>query len=135
MATKVLAASALTGGGVGALDNIPASYLAVGDMALVIALDPADGTTYLFYSYRFEASGQAESSPNVIKPDDEGEAEYVGPFGHGHADAEYERRADHADEVLGTDVRCDERSADDVPGQRAAGQEVAVGAGAFFFPR
>lgn len=70
MATKILAAIELTGGAVGALDNIPAAELSVGDLALVIALDPNDGTTRLVYFYRFEASAAAEDSPSVIAPDD-----------------------------------------------------------------
>lgn len=56
-------ATALTGGGAGALDAIDGADLATGDMALVV-------TSSSFYSYYMDAaSGAAESSPTIISPD------------------------------------------------------------------
>jgi len=68
--------TALTGGGTGALDalDITASGapnsddLADGDSAIVTVIS---GTTVTVYEYIFDADGtDAESSPNVIRPDD-----------------------------------------------------------------
>lgn len=65
LASKLFAASALTGGAAGALDAIAVAGIADGDIALV---GTTDGN---FYSYTYEASSAtAESSPSVIKPDD-----------------------------------------------------------------
>jgi hypothetical protein len=63
MANKFYAATALTGGGEGALDAIDGANVADGDGAVVIAA----GTAYF---YRLDGtSGAAESSPSVIAPD------------------------------------------------------------------
>lgn len=65
LASKLFAASALTGGAAGALDAIAVAGIADGDIALV---GTTDGN---FYSYTYESSSAtAESSPTVIKPDD-----------------------------------------------------------------
>ena len=59
--------------------------------------------------------------------DDEGGGGHQFVHGDGHADAE--ARAAHADELLGGDVRSDQRRADGPPGERAFGQEVVVRGG------
>jgi len=64
MATKVYAATALTGGGSGALDAIDGTNLADGDCAVVFV---ALGQVY-FYTLD-DDSGAAESSPAIISPD------------------------------------------------------------------
>ena len=63
MANQFYPATALTGGGTGALDAIDGADLADGDGAVVIAA----GTAYF---YRLDGtSGATESSPSVIAPD------------------------------------------------------------------
>ena len=58
------AANILTGGVTGSLDNMSISLLSDGDRALVV-------TSSETYHYKYNStSGQAESSPDVIKPDD-----------------------------------------------------------------
>lgn len=64
LATDYYPCTALTGGGTGALDAIDGSGLESGDVAFVT-------TSAALYSYRVDAtSGAAESSPDVISPDD-----------------------------------------------------------------
>lgn len=65
MANKIYAATALTGGGTGALDKINGQILADGDGAIVI-----DASNNILYVYTLNASGSdAESSPAIIVPD------------------------------------------------------------------
>jgi hypothetical protein len=60
----IWAATGLTGGTSGDLDNISVSALSDGDRAIVIASDDV-------YHYVYnESSGQSESSPDVVVPDD-----------------------------------------------------------------
>ncbi len=56
-------ATALTGGGVGALDNIDGNDLADGDRAVVVTDDG------IYYYRLYATSGAAESAPEVIAPD------------------------------------------------------------------
>lgn len=65
MGNATYAASALTGGGTGALDKIPSAGLVNTDLVIVQVLGDA------VYHYEYIASSAAaESSPNIIKPDD-----------------------------------------------------------------
>lgn len=67
MSAKILAATSISGGTVGALDNIPSYYVEDGDLSL--AQDVKNGNT--FYLYKLdEFSGATENPPFVIKPDD-----------------------------------------------------------------
>ena len=63
-ANKVRAFTALTGGADGALDKITSGYLENGDISIVV-------TSVSFYMYSYDStSSDAESSPDVIQPDD-----------------------------------------------------------------
>jgi hypothetical protein len=64
MSNRFYGATALTGGGSGALDNIDGSILGDGDGAFVI-----DATNNITYVYTMDAtSGAGVSSPDIIKP-------------------------------------------------------------------
>jgi len=64
MAINFYGATSLTGGGAEALDAIDGAILADGDGAVVI-------TGSIAYSYHLNAtSGESESSPQIISPDD-----------------------------------------------------------------
>jgi hypothetical protein len=82
---SVYAANVLTGGGTGALDKLPVAELDDGEMAVVVV--PADKT----YHYSYDAdSTAAESSPDVIKPDDNtGNGRWILTMSAGIADADY----------------------------------------------
>lgn len=74
MANKFFAATSITGGASGALDNIPSSVLTFGDVAIVKEFqdETADHVTQddSVYFYRFANVSNVESSPKVITPDD-----------------------------------------------------------------
>ena len=66
-AIKAFAATSITGGVTGALDNIDTSQISDGDIALVVS--PTDEGVYFYYANA--TSGATESSPAVVQPDDE----------------------------------------------------------------
>lgn len=61
---KTYSRSELTGGGSNALDGIDGDILVEGDRAIVI------NDSYAYFYYLNETSGESESSPQVIEPDD-----------------------------------------------------------------
>jgi hypothetical protein len=63
-ATRFFGANALTGGAAGSVDNIAAGSISNGDACYAV-------TSTAFYIFRYNSSsGAAESSPDVISPDD-----------------------------------------------------------------
>lgn len=67
MASKIYGAITLTGGTDGSVDTIKDAVIADGDMCIAIVGGATDAT----YIYTFDdSSATAESSPDVIKPDD-----------------------------------------------------------------
>ena len=66
MTVYAIGATSLTGGGEGALDAIYADDIGNGDPAFVFIQDDA-----LYHYVADSTSGAAESSPDVIAPDEE----------------------------------------------------------------